>query len=144
MTLTEQWKKGELEVLDKLIEIVETTNQNRALSDEYLKDIGYYAREDYNTIVGEYEYGIVFVMVDFILPYLKQVQQLHKFLEEFNTLDVAKENQRLKELFKECREEIDKAKSILTEDTTIDNTIVAHAILRKLLDKIDNAIGEKR
>lgn len=51
---------------------------------------------------------------------------------------------KLKNLLKECREEIDKAKSILTEDTTIDNTIVAHAILRKLLDKIDNAIGEKR
>lgn len=48
----------------------------------------------------------------------------------------------LKELLKECREEIDRAKSILTEDTSIDNTVVAHAVLRKLLTKIDNAIGE--
>ena len=106
MTLTEQWKKGELEMLDKLIEIIEFANQNRALSDEYLRDNGHYAREDYDSIVGEYAYGIVFVMVDYILPYLKQVQQLHKFLEEFNALEVAKENQQLKELLKECRDDL--------------------------------------
>lgn len=79
INLTEQWKKGELEVLDKLIEIIEFTEQNRALSDKYLKDNGHYAREDYDTIVGEYEYGIVFVMVDYILPYLKRVQELKEF-----------------------------------------------------------------
>lgn len=97
MTLTEKWKKGELDVLDKLIKQIETINDNRALSDEYLKNNGLSTREDYN-IVGEWEYGIVWVVVDYVLPYLKQTQQLHKFLEEFNALDVAKENQQLKEL----------------------------------------------
>ena len=49
----------------------------------------------------------------------------------------------LEKLLKECREEVDKAKNILTEDTNIDNTVVAHAILRKILIKIDGVIGEE-
>lgn len=118
MTLTEQWKKGELEVLDKLIKIIEFTEQNRALSDEYLKNNGHYAREDYDTIVGEYEYGIVFVMVDYILPYLKRVQELKEFADySLHNRDeltrqinfwmdkhtqIEKENQQLKELLREC------------------------------------------
>lgn len=67
-------------------------------------------------------------------------KQLRKWCEEFNALDVAKENKKLKELLKECRKEIDKTKSILTEDTSIDNTVVAHAVLRKLLTKIDEVL----
>ena len=47
----EQWKKGELDVLDKLIKQIETINNNRALSDEYLENNGLSTREDYN-IVG--------------------------------------------------------------------------------------------
>ena len=49
----------------------------------------------------------------------------------------------LEKLLKECRKEVDKAKNILTEDTNIDNTVVAHAILRKILIKIDGVIGEE-
>ena len=138
--LTEQWKKGELEVLDKLIEIVEITNQNRALSDEYLKDNGHYAREDYDTIVGEYEYGIVFVMADFILPYLKQVQQLRKFLEEFNALDVAKENQQLKELLSKARDSV----QFDYYEAIGGGADYQAKFLKDLLTKIDNAIGEKK
>ena len=70
----------------------------------------------------------------------KENKQLRKWCEEFDALNVAKENKKLKELLKECREEIDKAKSILTEDTSIDNTVVAHAVLRKLLTKIGEVL----
>lgn len=37
----------------------------------------------------------------------KENEQLKKFCEEFNALNVSKENQRLKELLKECKEYID-------------------------------------
>ena len=37
---------------------------------------------------------------------LEENTQLHKFLEEFNALDVAKENQHLRELLKECKEHL--------------------------------------
>lgn len=58
--------------------------------------------------------------------------QLHKFLEEFNALDVAKENQQLKELLKECRDFID---FCTAKCFGIDK--------EKMTTKIDNAIGEK-
>ena len=80
MTLTEQWKKGKLEALDKLIKQIDTINNNRALSDEYLKNDGLSTREDYN-IVGEWGYGIVWVIVDYVLPYLKRVQELKEFAD---------------------------------------------------------------
>ena len=73
---------------------------------------------------------------------LKQCQEIDFGTAYTETVKTKAENQQLKELLKECREEIDRAKSILTEDTSIDNTVVAHAVLRKLLTKIDNAIGE--
>ena len=37
----------------------------------------------------------------------KENKQLKKFCEEFNALEVVKENQRLKELLKECRNRLD-------------------------------------
>ena len=72
----------------------------------------------------------------------KEIIALNNELE--NSLQTSRQNEsKLKKLLKECREEVDKAKNILTEDTNIDNTVVAHAILRKILIKIDNAIGEE-
>lgn len=132
--LTEQWKKGELDVLDKLIKQIETINNNRALSDEYLENNGLSTREDYN-IVGEWGYGIVWVIVDYVLPYLKQTHQLHKFLEEFNALEVAKENQQLKELIKEAKDIIEWYKA---------DCGYKDALTEVILTKIDNAIGEKK
>lgn len=42
------------------------------------------------------------------VPSYEEWQQLHKFLEEFNALDVAKENQRLKDIIsKMCMELVD-------------------------------------
>lgn len=84
--------------------------------------------------------------------YRKSKQHIEVVQKQKNNTEIRCANQRkqlalmntqiknYKELLKECREEIDKAKSILTEDTTIDNTIVAHAILRKLLTKIDEVL----
>lgn len=54
--------------------------------------------------------------------------QLHKFLEEFNALDVAEENQRLKGLLKECRDDVYNYQYICLGTLT----------------KIDNAIGENK
>lgn len=151
--LTEQWKKGELEVIDKLIEIIEVTEQNRALSDDYLKSNGQYTREDYDSVVGEYEYGIVFVMVDYILPYLKRVQELKEFADyslrnrdeltrQINFwmdkhTQIERENQQLKELLRECKTPID-----LLIKMNIDG-INGYKLLDLLL-KIDKAIGEKK
>ena len=42
------------------------------------------------------------------VPSYRELQQLKKFCEEFNALNVSKENQRLKEMLKECRSNIDK------------------------------------
>ena len=42
---------------------------------------------------------------DIIVELNKENRQLRKWCEEFNALDVAKENQKLKELLKECRKE---------------------------------------
>lgn len=64
-------------------------------------------------------------------------QQLRKWCEEFNTLDVAKENQQLKELLLDCRQTFLKAeRNYGFDDSIID-------ICSPMIEKIDNAIGEK-
>ena len=71
------------------------------------------------------------------VPSYEEWQQLHKFLEEFNALDVAKENQQLKELLKECVEVLNDAQ----RNYGYDNSIID--ICSPIITKIDNAIGEK-
>ena len=63
------------------------------------------------------------------VPSYEEWKQLRKWCEEFNALDVAKENQQLKELLKECQEHL----------------CYHHCerYTRELSDRIDNAIGEK-
>lgn len=80
MTLTEQWKKGGLEALDELIKQIEVIDNNRALSDEYLESKGLCTREGCDA-VSEWSYGIVWVIVDYVLPYLKRVQELKEFAD---------------------------------------------------------------
>ena len=60
--------------------------------------------------------------------------QLRKIIEEFNTLDVAKENQQLKELLKECKYLLDEY------DYTFNCDDCAKSC--RLTNLIDNAIGE--
>jgi hypothetical protein len=59
---------------------------------------------------------------------LEENEQLHKFLEEFNALEVAKENKKLKKLLKECRDDVYNYQYICLGTLT----------------KIDNAMGEKK
>ena len=113
MTLTEQWKKGELESgwyyvkgADGLIGM---------MSDYALYRVNLEHPDNEITLLAK-------------MPTYEEWQQLHKFLEEFNALEVAKENQQLKELLKECR----------------DDVYNYHYICLGTLTKIDNAIGEKK
>lgn len=64
----------------------------------------------------------------------KENEQLHKFLEEFNALEVAEENQQLKELLKEIR-------SLWKGTICMPDS---QEQVRDILTKIDNAIGEKK
>ena len=115
MTLTEQWKNGKIEALEELINQIATTDDSRSLSDEYLKEKGLMTRDECG-VAGEYPYGIVMVVSDYVLPYLKKLQELKK------------ENQQLKELLKEVR----------------DAWVIYKPYDRsQLCKRIDNAIGEK-
>ncbi len=93
--LTEQWKRGEL------------------------PDGFYYADDDGGELIIliRGKKGSVFgddfdlKATDWIkpiapVPSWEQWQQMKAFCEGFNALDVAKENQKLKELLKECRDDV--------------------------------------
>ena len=122
MTLTEQWKNGKIEALEELINQIATVDDNYSLSDEYLQEKGLMTRDECGVAL-EYPYGIVMVMSDYVLPYLKKLQELKK------------ENTKLKELLKECRKALNKAKG----DTVWYPVEIDHT-----LTQIDNAIGEKK
>ena len=115
MTLTEQWKNGEL-------------------------GQGYYYVKGIKKYEGVAIHWMAYPIdatekrcIEEVLapvPTYEEWKQLHKFLEEFNALEVAKENQQLKELLKECRE------------ASLDYG--NHSGNYELYDRIDNAIGEKK
>ena len=117
MTLTEQWKKGELEAGWYYVLLFS--------NEEYITFI------DGNWVVDDRLIGADIKEVLAPVPSYEEWQQLHKFLEEFNALDVAKENQQLKELLYSL-------KCCLTSQN-IDPQIR----VEKSLAKINNAIGEK-
>ena len=123
--LTEKFKAGELEALEELINQIATVDDSRSLSDEYLKEKGLMTREELD-VAAEYPYGIVMVTSDYVLPYLKEMQENKK------------ENQQLKELLGECREVL----KIVIYGSLNDLTNPRHGAFY-LLPKIDNAIGEK-
>ena len=87
--LTADWKAGELESLGELIKQIEVVYNRRALSDEYLIERNDAPRSEYAP-AEEWGYGIVWAMSDYVLPYLKKLQELKE------------ENARLKELLKYC------------------------------------------
>lgn len=118
MTLTEQWKKGKLE-------------RGRY----YIKYRGNYMSDNWHGDCWEDSWSEYVEEVIAPVPSYEEWKQLHKFLEEFNALDVAKENQQLKELLKECRE-------FFEEENPKDFTVMSER-MDELLIKIDNAIGEK-
>ena len=124
--LTEKWKSGEIEALDDLINQIETVDDNYSLNDEYLQEKGLIIREEFGP-AGEYPYGIVIVISDYVLPYLKKLQVLKE------------ENQQFKELMKECKPYI--IRNVVF--TTINRAEVVDLEKNELLTKINNAIGEK-
>ena len=124
--LTEKWKSGEIEALDDLRNQIETVDDNYSLNDEYLQEKGLITREEFGP-AGEYPYGIVIVISDYVLPYLKKLQVLKE------------ENQQFKELMKECKPYI--IRNVVF--TTINRAEVVDLEKNELLTKINNAIGEK-
>ena len=112
MTLTEKWKKGELE-------------RGRY----YIKYRGNYMSDNWHGDCWEDSWSEYVEEVLAPVPSYEEWQQLHKFLEEFNALEVAKENQQLKELLKEVR----------------DAWVTYKPYDRyNLCERIDNAIGDKK
>ena len=120
MTLTEQWKKGELEQGYYYTTVEDYNGVSRNIANYYNKDICFH-----HILVKE-------VLAP--VPSYEEWQQLHKFLEEFNALEVAEENKKLKELLKEIR-------SLWKGTICMPDS---QEQVRDILIKIDNAIGEKR
>lgn len=122
MTLTEQWKKGELE---------SGKEYWVRLTDEWKNSIEqvYFNGEDFERFdIDDIEEVLAPV------PSYEEYQQLLKFLEEFNALEVAEENQHLKELIKEIR-------SLWKGTICMPDS---QEQVRDILIKIDNVIGEKK
>lgn len=116
MTLTEQWDKGKLPEGDYYIK-----RRNGDFLYDNIDTSGVWR----NSI----DEDILEVLAP--VPSYEECKQLHKFLEEFNALDVAKENQQLKELLYSL-------KCCLTSEN-----IEPQIRVEKSLAKIDNAIGGK-
>lgn len=73
------------------------------------------------------------------VPSYEEWRQLRKFLEEFNALDVAEENQQLKELLKECKPYITQAvsRNFYEDDVSLRDR---HLNKDSLLTKIDEVL----
>lgn len=84
MTLTEQWEKGEL---DKTFYYIKYNDDSirTDLSVGKANGLDFCNSKEVKEVLAP-------------VPSYDEWKQLHKFLEEFNALDVAKENQQLKEL----------------------------------------------
>ena len=90
--LTEQWKRGELQNNWYYIR-----TPNGIEKWEYIKQshgFGYYETEWVLEVLAP-------------VPSYEEWQQMKAFCEEFNALNVAQENQKLKELLRECRDLIE-------------------------------------
>ena len=59
--------------LDELIKEIEKKDKARGLSDEYLREHHYMTREELG--IGEYSYGVIMIPTDFVLDYLKELQE---------------------------------------------------------------------
>ena len=133
--LTEQWKKGELESgwyyikgADGLIGMMSDYALYRVNLEHPDNEITLLAKmtsyEEYSRLEWYAGCG-----PDRIVELNKENRQLRKWCEEFKALDVAKENQHLKELLKEVR----------------DAWVTYKPYDRyNLCERIDNAIGEKK
>lgn len=113
--LTDKWKAGDMTALSELVEEIKKVDYRCSLSDEYLKANNLSTREEH-CVAGEFPYGIVMVISDYILPYLKELQTLQE------------ENVQQKQLLKEVKEFIE-------EENPKDFTIMSER-MDELLTKI--------
>ena len=143
LSLTEQWKKGELEQGWYYVQLI----RGEYRIDLYIKDKNEWIDcpdAIINAVVcavPSYEEWVYLHKArndahEIVESLTKENAQLRKFLEEFNALDVAKENQQLKELLRECYKMLAQY-HVENSEPSLDENI-------ELLTKIDNAIGEKK
>ncbi len=66
--------------LEKLIEEIEKKDKARGLPDAYLREHNYMTREELG--IGEYSYGVIMIPIDFVLDYLKELQEVLSMLKE--------------------------------------------------------------
>lgn len=125
MTLTEQWKKGKLKEDWYYIR-----NKAHSIKFNQMAFFMVFGEVSYWTNCKDEDVEEVLTPV----PSYEEWNQLHKFLEEFNALEVAKENQQLKELLKEIR-------SLWKGTICMPDS---QEQVRDILIKIDNVIGEKK
>lgn len=107
--------------LEELIETMEIRMKARDLSDAYLSHVGASTREEIG--IGEYAYGITMVPCDWVLPYLKQLEE---------SIPRAVVEEKVKELDKEYTE-------ILKDYGNIDTDVIfniPNENTRKYLDKL--------
>lgn len=116
--LTEQWKNGELP------EGYYYVRDGNNMIAEYLDGYFYNDGEPMTSFSG----GVDEVLAE--VPSYDEWKQLHKFLEEFNALEVAEENAKLKELLKECREVAEFTKTIVNK----------HKWFNEVITKIDEVL----
>ena len=120
--LTEQWKKG---ALKEGWYYINDSQIDYKYSKHSSVDFFITPHEDIKEVLAP-------------VPSYEEWQQLIKFLEEFNALEVAKENQQLKKLLLVCREML--AEYRFSEgDFTIGDIDTS-----LLLNMIDHTIGEKK
>lgn len=134
MTLTEQWNKGKLPE-----------------GDYYIKRRNGYLPYDNIDSRGVWRNSIDEDVVEVLapVPSYEEWNQLHKFLEEFNALEVAKENEQLKgyneylrNIIKECEPYIENVCIALNMEK-LANGDFSHKS-NEVLSKIRTAIGEKK
>ena len=148
MTLTEKWEKGELkdgyyyaeEGGEELIIHIQGKNGS-VMGDDFNLEATDWIKPI--APVPSYEEWVYLHKArndahEIVESLTQENKQLHKFLEEFNALDVAKENQQLKELLKYCHY------YIINTPVYPQGDDAKQVEIHKLSDQIINAIGEKK
>lgn len=162
MTLTEQWKKGELpfgcyyikDINDEIFADHYTNNGFRNgfedFFDDEIKEVLAHvpSYEEWQELKEFADYSLhnrdeLTRQINFWMDKHTQVEkentQLRKWCEEFNALDVAKENQRLKEMLSKARDSV----QFDFYEAIGGGADYQAKFLKDLLTAIDNAIGEK-
>lgn len=126
-TLTEQWKKGELEQGYYYTTVEDYNGVSRNIANYYNKDICFH-----HILVKE-----VLAPVPSYEEWQHQQMSLRMTIDDYkNVVDICEQ---LKELLKECKEQIYLYKDMCHQD----GYFIKEPFLDDLMTKIDNAIGEK-